>query len=130
MNDLIKVVGLPVSKIFYNDQLPSISNGLFQIINNTQKVIHLRDVRAELTASASRMEIENFFIYQMPDYIEIQKLEFSVKAGTMPKFEISFPTISKVDLINDTTNVVLSVKVNGESYTATSIVNFVRRITS
>ncbi len=129
MNSLIKVTGLPVSKIFYNGSQPNISNGLFQIENKTAKAIQIEKIHLKIEALNSNFEIRDFFIYKQPDYVEIQKSGFIVEAFSKLNFDISFPVIADRNLITEDSKVVLSITINGKNYVTNSKINFTRRMT-
>ncbi|MEB2773763.1 hypothetical protein SYJ56_00500 [Algoriphagus sp. D3-2-R+10] len=116
--------GIPVSKVYYLGQTPQITNGCFEVINNSKKPFSFIVMEAVITDGKKELPINEFHLYKLPDYVEIDQKSIHVGEDEGFKFDLSFPFISVNGFNKEDIKVCVSIKVNDEILRANSLLIF------
>jgi hypothetical protein len=119
--------GLPVIKRYYKGQVPAISNGIFELMNNTSDDAYIDAMEVSVILDGNKTTVEEYHIYQLPDYTEVSKSDFCLSANSYLKVDVSFPFLHENGLSLKHAKVELSIVVNGRKYTGYSPVEIEMR---
>jgi hypothetical protein len=112
--------GIPVNKVYYLGQAPQITNGCFEVINNSEKPITFNVMEVLITDGKKDLPINEFHLYKLPDYFEIDQKSISVGEDEGFKFDLSFPFISEKGFNIEKVEVWVTIKANEENLKAHS----------
>lgn len=92
-NTKLAVRGIEVAKSCRAAEEPKITHGVYEFINLSEKAqdIYIENVRCIINDLS--IPINDFNIYRLPDYMEIDKKNFTVASGATVQAEITFPFV-------------------------------------
>ena len=85
---------IPVQASFYPHQEPTVTHGVMEL-ENPDNVVHQVSIKqVAFHAGEDRIPINNFFLYRLPDYEEIDSRTIVQPALTTSQYEVSFSPIA------------------------------------
>jgi hypothetical protein len=125
----IELNGLPVKKVYYKGQIPKISNGHYKITNNSKNTATIRVLEIWVTDGENKIPIDEYFVYKLPDYTELDPKNISIRENEEFQLDLSFQFIpDDVGLNKKMIKVNMTIKVDGEIAQASSPVIIEYRI--
>jgi hypothetical protein len=112
--------GIPVNKVYYLGQAPQITNGCFEVINDSEKPISFYVVEVHVSDGDKDLPINEFHLYKLPEYLEMDQKSISVGENEDFKFDLSFPFISEKGFNIEKVEVWVTIKANEENLKASS----------
>ncbi len=93
-NVRLKAKGIRVEKTYGAGEEPKITHVVFEFKNLSNKKQNVTIENIICKIQDHDIAIKDYFIYSLPDYIEIDKKNFIVNAGVIMQIEITFPFIN------------------------------------
>lgn len=112
--------GIPVTKVYYLGQTLQITNGCFEVMNDTNTPISFFVMEVHISDGEKDLPINEFHLYKLPDYIELDQKSIAVGKNEDFKFDLSFPFISVKGFNREKIKVGVSIKANDEILSANS----------
>lgn len=119
-NDKVLIKGMEVQKYYYSDEEPMITHGVFQIQNNTKVSEEIVINKVSCVIGKNIFPISKYFIYKLPDYIEINDRTIKVPPIHSLKVEISFSFFSALSHLNEDIFIEIVIEMKGEKTTIKS----------
>lgn len=116
--------GIPVNKVYYLGQTPQITNGCFQVINDSKKPISFLVMEVHISDGEKELPINEYHLYKLPNYVELDQKSIAVGENEDFKFDLSFPFISVKGFNKEKIKVYASIEANDEILTANSLLIF------
>ncbi|WP_296705821.1 hypothetical protein [Algoriphagus sp.] len=116
--------GIPVNKVYYSGQEPQITNGCFKASNHSEHPISFLVLAVYVSDGNKQLPINEFHLYMLPDYDEMDKKSITVQAKEDIQFDLSFPFISEKGFDRDNIHVILTIKTNDKIIKSSSPVLF------
>lgn len=124
----LSVEGLPVTSIVDAPATPEVNHGRLAISIGTDARCDAAITSVEIVATGDRLGVDEFFVYTLPEYDEIDPSHLVVTPGSRIEYEVSFagrPVAPADDPI-----VEIEVLADGRSYLARSPVTLTVRTRS
>ncbi|WP_373396421.1 hypothetical protein V8V91_17140 [Algoriphagus halophilus] len=120
--------GIPINKVFYSGQEPKITNGCFQITNKEEQPIPLTILDVHISDGEKDVLINEFHLYKLPDYLEIDQKDLLVEKMDEFEFDLSFPFVSVIGFDREKVKVWVTIEAENEILKADSKVSFDLRV--
>lgn len=120
--------GIPINKVYYSGQEPKITNGCFQITNKEEQPIPLTILDVHISDGEKDVQINEFHLYKLPDYLEIDQKDLLVEKMDEFEFDLSFPFVSVIGFDREKVKVWVTIEAENEILKADSGVSFDLRV--
>lgn len=120
--------GIPINKVYYSGQEPKITNGCFQITNKEEQPIPLTILDVHISDGEKDVQINEFHLYKLPDYLEIDQKDLLVEKMDEFEFDLSFPFVSVIGFDKEKVKVWVTIEAENEILKADSGVSFDLRV--
>lgn len=120
--------GIPINKVYYSGQEPKITNGCFQITNKEEQPIPLTILDVHISDGEKDVQINEFHLYKLPDYLEIDQKDLLVEKMDEFEFDLSFPFVSVIGFDREKVKVWVTIEAENEILKADSKVSFDLRV--
>lgn len=120
--------GIPINKVYYSGQEPKITNGCFQITNKEEQPIPLTILDVHISDGEKDVPINEFHLYKLPDYLEIDQKDLLVEKMDEFEFDLSFPFVSVIGFDREKVKVWVTIEAENEILKADSKVSFDLRV--
>lgn len=112
----LEVRGVAVHQTATSPAMPAVTTGRFAVRNGGTDEVHVAVASVTVAGEAAEDEVEEYFVYLLPDYVEVPAEGMGVAPGTESCFEVSFaPHALRPHLSHDVA-VVVEVLVDGSPH--------------
>lgn len=111
----LNVQGITVHRSFYSTQEPVITHGVIELQNSEQNSHQVAIRKVTFKSGDDTIPINDFFLYQLPDYQEVDPNNLEQPPLTTNQYEISFQAISAVPYLNREMQVEVELDLNGKT---------------
>lgn len=122
-----QVVGLPISKTYYEGQELKITHGQFEIRNGSDKEVSAKVQSVEVTVGPQKLEVSEYHLYVLPDFEEVSSGNIAVPANSKITIEASFPFLKLAGKGTQQVKVNLTMNIGRSTYDAASIIQLTVR---
>ncbi|GAA0879200.1 hypothetical protein GCM10009119_21680 [Algoriphagus jejuensis] len=124
----IELKGIPVNKVYYQGQEPKITNGNFEITNQSKGPIAVSVMEAHVSDGEKELPLDKYFLYKLPEYTELDPENFTVKEKQGFQLDLSFQFIPIAGLNKNNIVVNMTIKVTDDTVQASSPIVFDFRV--